>query len=578
MRKQLSGENSSELKNNYILITTRYILIFCCLVLTLIPETDDIPSSSPVDYRSIRALLIFMFILNTSYLLFLNVTKQNLTRFIIFQVIVDLIIETFLIYITGGILSMFVSLYFASILSCGGLVSMRGGLLSASFCTICISGITTLYFLAVLDNEVLPLLSQHPPLSFPKEEDIPFCRAYLIAHGVAFYMVAFLSGHLVVKLARERILHEEILQNMNEGVLVVDTRHNLVFINLTAKQLLELKGDGNFQGRSVRDVFNKEKHIDLLKALMLQKEMSYDIELISQKKKIPIHLSLSGIEIENRIKAYILILSDITDRKQMEEAVKKADRLSTIHEMSATIAHEIRNPLASIRGAIQELRESFPENDPRNLLMDISIRESDRLNRIVTEFLEFSHLRSPILQKCWFNHILDEVILFLQQRVKEFEGVIHSKVEEGLFVLADSGHLRQVFYNLGINAIEACEGQCKVTITASSMDLKEFSQKCKKNFYGDNVSLKGVYVNFQDSGKGVSLESLKKIFDPFFSTKTHGTGMGLAVVNQVLNTHKALIHIESIPQKGSCFMLWFPENLENLQKFTKIYRKDNTGN
>jgi two-component system sensor histidine kinase PilS (NtrC family) len=531
-------------------------LIICCIIASSIQEGGWDFTSFTL-HKPTGHLLQAIFVLNIVYLFATPLLAKHLFSLTVFQLVVDIIVETALIYLTGGIFSIFNSLYFVSIVVFAILLSPNSSLLCASVATISIAVIAFLYFLAAIENITLPLLPEKDSYMYIIAHDLPFCKAYLFAQAVAFYLVAFLSSRLAITLSHERILQEEILQNLVDGVMVVTTSQNLIFLNNKAKDLLHLQGS-NVLGKSVTQVLDVEKHKDILKALKMRSSLSLETELVSQQGVIPVQLTVSPIAADYRIRALILILRDISDQKRMEEALQRAKRLTAVSETAATIAHEIRNPLASIRGAIQELRDIVPPDDPRYVLLNISMRESDRVNRIISEFLEFARLRPSVFIRCDIKQLINEFIILCKKRPEMERGELTSDIEKDLLLKADAEHLKQVFYNIAINAIEASEIP-SIHIRARYRNLVDFFCASPALLL-THPCQRGVEISFHDKGKGISAPNLLKLFTPFFTTKTQGTGMGLAFVHKIVEFHHGLLHVDSKLGEGSTFYLWLPED------------------
>ena len=498
-----------------------------------------------------------MLFVNAVYLFLAHSWQRTPALFAVIQITIDLLVETLLIYLTGGILSIFVSLYFCSIVASGMLISPHSSFICASFTTIGISGVAFIYFTAALNSVPLPIFSERFSYNYLSHNELLFAKAYLFAQGVAFYLVAFLTNRLSIALSRARILHEEILQNLGDGVLVIDTKQNLLFINPRAQEILGLPSL-SIKDKKITQVLAPEKHGEIFKALMMQRSSSFNTEIVVGNQPIAIHLTISTLRSRNTIRSYIIIIRDIRDQKKMEEAIKRANRLEAFFDTAATIAHEIRNPLASIRGSVQELKNWLQPQEQPYLLMDIAISESDRIDRIISEFLQLSRIRTPIFQTIDLAILLEEFLLFWKQRQEMHQAQIDSTIEKGLMIEADSGHLKQVFYNLAINALDASGAKLHLRVTGGRSSGEQFC-KLEPVYGAKNNESTGVVVTFVDNGKGIAPEQLANIFQPFFTTKEYGTGMGLALVSRILDLHQACWHVSSSPEAGTAFSIWFPE-------------------
>lgn len=545
-------------KKLYLLVGLRYVLILCCVIAVLL-QAGEWHISSLSQYHTAWIFLQWMLAINSLYLLFIPFGDNFFRGFIAFQLLVDFLAETILIYLTGGVFSVFTSLYFVSIILAGVLISPNNSLVCASVATIGISGNAFVYFLAAIQDMELPFLPRENIYTFLVAIDLPFCKAYLFAQGVSFYLVAFLSSRLSTTISRERILQKEILQNLQDGVLVIDDREHTIFLNDSCRNILGLEVYDGWEGELIARLLDIDRHREILKAIKLKCPCIFDTQVPLERKLVPVQVTVSNISRSGKVRAIILILRDMTYQKRMEEAIQRANQFSAISEIAAMIAHEIRNPITSIRGAVQELQNIVPPEDPRYVLMNITIRESDRINGIITEFLEFSRIRRPVFQKCNVTELLQETLLLLGKREEAANARIDREIEENLIIKADAEQLKQIFYNLGINAIESSSGSVALRVTAQRKNRARFAPMSLEE-------CPGVEISFHDQGKGISDEDMQRIFTPFFTTKSQGTGMGLAFVNKMLEFHRGRYHIESAVGKGTSFYLWFPEDPEETFK------------
>lgn len=551
------AEKNTSIGKVYLVILVRNILILCSIIALFIQESSFISFSSIIE-TSARRLLLTCFILNFIYLIFARYFYKIVKQFLIFQIILDLFFITFLIYLTGGILSVFVSLYFASILATGTLLSPNSSFIAASIATINLSIVTLIYFLAAIKNTNLYFISKEGIYPALDKNDLPFCKAYLFAQGVAFFLVAFLSSRLSIVLSRERFLHKEVLENLDDAVLAVDVKRNILFLNQQARKILELDLYTSFKGKKITKILCSQNHREILKSLLMERMLSIDTEIIKNGKKMDINLRISTFLNRKKVNAYIIVIRDITDQILMQNAIKRANRLQTISELGSTIAHEIKNPLASISGAVQELKKYIKEDDPRYILMDITVRESKRINDIINDFLNFSKVRSPVFKRINFTVMLQEFILLICSREDVKRENIVADIEDNIFIEADVGLIKQVFYNIVVNALEATASKkFQLEIHARHIYSGEFflNQDIINN--SNSLSL-GVEVTFRDNGKGIKQERLEKIFTPFYTTKDSGNGMGLALVSRILDMHNAYYNITSVENEFTNFSIWFP--------------------
>jgi two-component system sensor histidine kinase PilS (NtrC family) len=225
----------------------------------------------------------------------------------------------------------------------------------------------------------------------------------------------------------------------------------------------------------------------------------------------------------------------------MEDQMKRVERLAAVGGMAAGLAHEVKNPLASLRGSIQMLRDQLPYDPVQERLMEIAIREADRLSVLLTDFLMFAKPGRGKTETIKLDKAISDIVTLLSSDPVFAGGIeIRTQLDENMFVNMDPQHFRQVMWNLINNAAQAID-------KAGSIDIRLYP--CRKNY---------ACIDIEDTGCGISQDLMGKIFDPFFSTKSRGTGLGLSIVHQIINTYGGLLNIESIPNKGTMVTLRLP--------------------
>jgi two-component system, NtrC family, sensor histidine kinase PilS len=254
------------------------------------------------------------------------------------------------------------------------------------------------------------------------------------------------------------------------------------------------------------------------------------------------------IDAHGEIAGVIISFKDLTAKKQLEVALKRTEKLAALGELSARMAHEIRNPLAAMSGSVQLLSDHgfIAENDQR--LLAIIVRETDRLNSLITEFLTYARPVSPH-KVCFQLFDLIEDIRLLAASDRRFEGIaIINRVSHDMTVNADENQLRQVLINLMNNASEATPQGGRIEI-GGYVDTKSHLK-----FHTNQVAI----LTVSDSGCGITAESAKHLFEPFWTTKNNGTGLGLAIIYRIIEEHGGIIKAESPPEGGSRFTIILP--------------------
>jgi signal transduction histidine kinase len=217
----------------------------------------------------------------------------------------------------------------------------------------------------------------------------------------------------------------------------------------------------------------------------------------------------------------------------VEEQLRRAEKLSTLGEMAAVLAHEIRNPLGSIRGTAEILKDDYPAGSPKQEFIEIQIKETERLNNVVEDFLRMARQQPLVMSSCSIVEELETIVKLTENQAKLTGISITTTFQErNIIVKADGEKLRQAFLNIMINAIQATPENGSVKIEA-----------------GRNQT--GCEIIFIDSGAGVDIQTLERIYEPFFTTKHNGTGLGLSITRKIIEGHGGTISIENLPDEGT---------------------------
>ncbi len=488
-----------------------------------------------------------VFALTAAYWYLLQIFR-NLPFFAYLQISIDILLVTFLVHLTGGIDSGFSLLYHLTIILGSIILYRRGGYLSAS--------LSSILYGAMLD------MQYYNVLGFTRSQNFtPAQVLYQVFISIiSFYMVAFLSGYLSDRLRKTRqelkekstdfedlrVLQDSILRSVGSGIVTMDMGGRVTSWNPAAEQITGYRyseiRDRSHEvfGASIKGIFG---HTDDLK----EGPIGFEGELLKKDgRKLILGMTASLLKDEkNAVRGIILTFQDITKVVEMEEQVRRQERLATIGSLAAGIAHEIRNPLASLSGSIQVLRKDLDLNGDNQHLMEIVLRETERLNTIITEFLEYARPRASSLEEIFLSSLVDETIMLLRNNRNFREDIkITRDVASSVILQADPQRMRQVFWNLLINACQALPNGGEIKISAAPVSHS-----------GDTEWLR---VTISDNGQGIAREDIDKIFHPFFTTKTGGTGLGLAIVYRIIEDHGGTIDVESEPGKGARFRIMLP--------------------
>ncbi len=506
-------------------------------------------------------VILVALVVNQLYAVVQKHIQQQL-GFATVQLLIDCLTVVSLVYFTGGVHSTFINLYFGIILAAGVLLRPNDAILFASVATVLQASVSLGYYFSATSGGSLPGVA----ITWlePVQREFSYTMGYLVAQVSAFHLVALLARWLSLRLSQERILYEEILHNLSEGVVTLDRHGKLVFLNPRARHLLGIKYDADVERQELIEVI-PEANRGPIKPLLEDAESRIETLLVTNYSDIvPAEINTSLLlDEKGRVRGVVGILVDLSLRRKMEEAIKRADRLQVVSELSASIAHEIRNPLASIRGCVQELgREPSLPDDAREM-MSIVLDESDRLDGIITEFLQFARMPKAVHRPVKLNRLLSEVTLLLQKNEQGGERV-KLEAQPDLALSADPQQLRQLLFNLGLNAIQASGDDQPVLLRARLDPLLLAVRFDEKTGDERRDEIEGVRIEVVDRGQGIDPEVADRLFDPFVTTKTRGTGMGLAIVNRIVEAHHGSIDVSSTPGENTTFSVWFPVNPEEV--------------
>lgn len=348
-----------------------------------------------------------------------------------------------------------------------------------------------------------------------------------------------------------QISWEQILANLDDGVIALDANSKIIFFNEASEILTEISS-GTAVDQSFEKIFKREPWlVDLVKTTHASphKRAAAEGDLASRwGRKLPVGATVSPLrDRQGQFIGTILLLRDIKRRKELEEDLKRADRLALMGTLAAGLAHEIRNPLGGIKGAAQLLRRSADGDPSVHDCTDIMIREVDRVNQLIEQLLDLSRPSQIKLAAINIHEILEDVLLLETQALTGKELHVRKRFDPSLPpIRGDRAQLTQVFLNLVKNAFQAMEVGGVLTLTTrleTDYHIREPGTAANRL----------IWVDLADNGHGISEEHLAHIFSPFFTTKVNGTGLGLATCDRIMREHGGTIRVESVAGTGSTF-------------------------
>ncbi len=534
------------------LILVRLAVILLCVAVLIVRSRPEFRLEfQPL---GVYVLLGGLAVLDIAYLLVLPFVRRALTAFLFAQFLIDIAAETGLIFFTGGLDSNFVNVYFVSIVAASLLLGRRNSALFASLATVGLATVTALYILNAGLGVVDPIYRPATPLTM---EDVWHALSWMLLITVAFFVVAYLSGVLAERVELARSLNEEILQNMAEGVAVFDPRGGIIFLNPEFERLFSPRRPIQL-GDSVESVFSAAGDDKLRRVVTSGTTARFELlEREEEPRRPPIEMRTSPLGAGGTRRSVVVLAIDLSLRRRAELAERRAERFSAVSEMAAGLAHEIRNPLASVRGSVQEISREFAPESENQRLAEIVIKESDRLNNIITSFLRFARQRPLHPTECRLGKLLAEIAALLEQREDARGVAIALDVAADPPVRCDPEQMREVFLNLGVNGLTALAGAGRLTIRCPHPNPPPPDTT---TILRRNGREEGIAVSFTDTGAGLPPGAEDRIFEPFYTTKPQGSGLGLALARRVVESHEGRIWVKSKPGEGAAFYIWLPRS------------------
>lgn len=463
----------------------------------------------------------------------------------------DLLVETLLVYFTGGLDSPFSFMYLVSIITAAMLLYRRGGLMAASGAVILYGGLGDLMYYGLLP---LPQQTWFVPTPWTSS------RLYfnMATNFAGFYATALLVSIISEKLqktfeeldankqnlAELRALNQNVVESIPSGLITLTQYGTAAFINPAGGAILQTQ-PYSVLGRHItelgfvtRDEWNEIRQQLTDGALVRRENDAFEVN----GERRSIGFALTPLQtLEGKSSGYTLIFQDLTEVKKLEAELGLKDRMAAVGELSAGIAHEIRNPLAAIAGSVQMLKNSQSLTPQEQRLMTIVLRESERLNKTIAEFLRFVRPQEKRTAEFDIAASLSETLDLLANSAelrKDHE--IRREIDPPSFmILGDGDQIRQVFWNIALNAVRAMANGGVLTVRAEPAD-------------------DGYRIVFSDSGRGMSEADLRRLFQPFRTNFPSGTGLGMAISYRIVQEHGGRIDVQSAVGEGTAITVSLP--------------------
>jgi two-component system sensor histidine kinase PilS (NtrC family) len=452
------------------------------------------------------------------------------------QVLTDLVMVSLVVHETGGWDSSLNFLYPLVIIVASVLLPRAWAQLVAALAFILYGTVLELNYFGVVPS----YCSTHPGLKA--------LQAIIFVNLFAFLTVAYLAGLLTAKLRQVRVqlkdtsgalenlqaLHENIIHSISSGLITTGLDGRITLANAAAQRLLE-RPAADLLGTPVHQLFLDP--LPNVESPQAHAEVRFDAPTKFRKT---FRVRVAALTVPDRAElGFVYALDDLTEIRRLEREVRMQDRLAAVGRLAAAIAHEIRNPLTSIAGSVSMLSGVPDMNEEHRRLLDIVTRESQRLNGIITDFLAYSRAKQYRFDRADLILLVEDTLTLMDHRMAaEKTGITIDRrftVPEA-YAIADGDKIKQVFWNLCENAVRAMKNGGKLTVAVEALS--------------DDWQ-----VGFTDTGTGMTPQQIEKIFEPFQSNFEGGTGLGLALVYQIVQAHEGKVWARSKPGQGTTFVL-----------------------
>lgn len=465
------------------------------------------------------------------------------TTFLYSQALFDLALITTVVHVTEGPSSQFPALYILVIAVSAVMMPLASSLL--------ITAMASLLYLADI------VWWQPVQLSVAVWLQIAVFVVVFVATGFIASRVRVMGRErevLVQEVHRLKLEASDILRNITSGVVTVDGADNVVYTNRAAERLLGIPGPESV-GRPLEQVLG-DSAAELLRTIELTRAGSHKTlraegTVRREGVSFPIGVTTTSISVgEGEAPSVTAIFTDISDQKRLEELHLRTERLEAVAELSASLAHEIKNPLASIRSSVEQLTPR--EDEDEQFLVQLVVRESDRLSRLLTEFLDFSRVQVANRESIDLDAVAAKAADVVRKHPDCPASAVIEVTAEKAVLDGDEDLLHRVAVNLILNAVQATDGEARVTVEVRDAEASDLPPGVLLGH--------AVLLRVSDNGPGIPQELRERLFEPFVSGRVGGSGLGLAIVQRAVEAHRGVILVESEQGEGTVFSVLLPKS------------------
>jgi two-component system, NtrC family, sensor histidine kinase PilS len=464
-------------------------------------------------------------------------------NFLYGQLIYDVILVTAIVHVTGGSASPYPPLYILVITAAALLLPLPGGMLIGALASLLF--ISDVVFMPMEDPTRIDLL---------RVGLFSVVAVATAAVGERLRQTGVALGEMESELRQLRLDTDDVLGAIDTAVITADGSGRLVYMNPASADLLELSHT-EWMGRPVLEELDRTApglgtlirrtaatRIGVTRFEVRKRSLSGD-------RFLGIRTTVLGRD--GDMPSVTAVIQDITEGRQIEELLRRAERLQAVAELGASLAHEIKNPLASIRSAVEQLAADRLQHDDRQMLRGLVVKESERLSRLLADFMEFSRVEMRRWASVDLGSVACEAIDLVTRHPDRSTGTRIDFVKPTTPLLVDGDHdlLHRAVFNLVLNAVQHSGARGTV-----SVELDRPAGELPSSVQLDSP----VRLTIRDSGPGLREEDIPRMFDPFFTTREGGTGLGLAMVHRAVEAHRGAILVDNMNGAGACFSIYLP--------------------
>jgi len=520
---------------------------------TLIKITS--PASLAVDTEAFFALIGLTYALTAGYVMLLRYTEQH--RWLIdLQLALDAIVVTAFVYLTGGINSYFSSLYTLPIIAATTVESRRGGIMVGVLSCALYAGLVTAQFTGV-QGFALPPGQVLPPLKLAMfTVGLNLFGFAAVAGLTAFLAQGLRQADIELQRASDQIedlqaFSRHIIDSLTSGLATTDIEGRILTFNRAATAITGIEPGAAIGGKAVEILALPDSFNEVFSGIEGRIEMPrLDFTFrLPDGRRIELGLSTAPLVTPRGAAGFVLTFRDVTQARKEEREAQFQQRLAAVGEMAAGIAHEIRNPLASMAGSIQILRQDLPLNDEQSQLMDIVLRESDRLNDTIRSFLAYARPQRQANAPVDVGRIVTDAGRLLENspELNAKHRIAIRAPSVPVWLNADESQIRQIVWNLATNGLRAMPNGGTLTLSARRREAVDEDPE-------------EVVIDVLDEGTGIAAEDLDGIFQPFRAGFVRGTGLGLSIVQRIVAEYGGEIEVMSERGSGTRVLVRFPAN------------------